>query len=173
MTCSNSPYLFNKELQQQLSLFFKKDGPFAFFLYLKKKKKNITSKTELKEKIPLSSIIDFLKLQKGDLGLKELFNSRFKLYQKKNFDVFCRGERKYICRTTRRIFDEKGKNNHRVETTLAQLNFFKFLYTENILKKIKEEQQKGLLKKKNTTPEQGTIFDFSLKEFQPVEIDKF
>lgn len=163
--------LFELELKEELAHFFKFKPHFDFFLRLKKREPNENSdKSTAKKKIALSKIFyQLTQIQHVDVELYDMFRSKFNLYQKKLFDVFCRGKRKYICTRTRKIFNEPGKGVARVETTIAQLNFFKFLITENAierLKKLELTNPKTLhLKKQNL--EERITFDYSLKEFQP------
>ena len=133
-----------------------------------------------KKKLALSKIFyQLTQIQFLDMSLYDMFRSKFSLYQKKNFDVFCRGKRKYICTRTRKIFNEPGKGASRIETTIAQLNFFKFLICENVIERLKKLEpftkrlkttpltntQTTYLKKQNVG--QRITFDYSIKEFQP------
>jgi hypothetical protein len=90
------------------------------------------------------------------------YKSQLKQYNKKNFDPFCRSHRIKL------FYDTSDKENHYFDTTVAQLNFFKWAIANNILdyildnlsdieeamsnyeKKIKQEK-----KTKKTTPETG------------------
>lgn len=165
--------LFELELKEELSHFFKYKPHFDFFLKLKKKNKppNATSK----KKIALSKIFyQLTQIQYIDTELYDMFRSKFSLYQKKLFDVFCRGKRKYICIRTRKIFSTPGKGSGRVETTIAQLNFFKFLICENVIERLKKLEPFMKKPKKNSNSphlkkqilEKRITFDYSAKEFQ-------
>jgi hypothetical protein len=59
------------------------------------------------------------------------YKSQLKAYSKKGFDPFCRRERLLF------IIDE----NHSVETTIGQLNFFKWAITNLILDYIEENKE--------------------------------
>jgi hypothetical protein len=90
------------------------------------------------------------------------YKSQLKQYNKKNFDPFCRSHRIKL------FYDTTDKEHHYFDTTVAQLNFFKWAISNNILdyildnlshieeamsnyeKKIKQEK-----KTKKTTPETG------------------
>jgi hypothetical protein len=90
------------------------------------------------------------------------YKSQLKQYNKKNFDPFCRSHRIKL------FYDTSDKDNHYFDTTVAQLNFFKWAISNHILdyildnletieeamsiyeKKIKQEK-----KTKKTTPETG------------------
>lgn len=159
-----SSYLFLLELKEELFEFFRYKDHFDFFLKLKNY--HYLSKKKNNNKIPLSKIIDELNNNTEDVELYDNYKGKLMLYQKKNFDIFCRGKKKlYVCPKTRKIFDEPEKN--RIETTLCQLNFFKFLFCERVLEKLNiTKKHQHYLKKKKTT--NNIYFDYSLKEFQPV-----
>jgi hypothetical protein len=88
------------------------------------------------------------------------YKSQLKQYNKKNFDPFCRSHR------IKFFYDVSSKENNYFDTTVAQLNFFKWAIANNILdyildnlniieeamttyeKKIKQEKRT-----KKTTPE--------------------
>lgn len=88
------------------------------------------------------------------------YKSQLKQYNKKNFDPFCRSHRIKL------FYDTSSEDNHYFDTTVAQLNFFKWAISNHILdyildnlstieeamssyeKKIKQEK-----KTKKTTPE--------------------
>jgi hypothetical protein len=55
------------------------------------------------------------------------YKSQLKQYNKKNFDPFCRSHRIKL------FYDTKSKENHYFDTTVAQLNFFKWAISNNIL----------------------------------------
>ena len=53
-----------------------------------------------------------------------------KSYKKRKFDPFCRGDRIFI-----------NHNNHEFETTIGQLNFFKWAISNNIVNYISENKE--------------------------------
>ena len=53
-----------------------------------------------------------------------------KSYKKRKFDPFCRGDRIFI-----------NHNNHEFETTIGQLNFFKWAMSNDIIKYISENKE--------------------------------
>ena len=174
-------YLFLLELKVELIDFFRYKPHFEFFLKLKNYK--LQQKDNINKKIPLSKIIDQLNIiQDKDMSLFETFKGKLTLYQKKNFDIFSRGEKKlFACPITKKIFDEPGKKGNRIQTTLCQLNFFKFLYCENVLERLQKyyvigneinvDKKKSMgLKKRILINNQKIYFDFSKKEFQPIDL---
>ena len=171
-----SSFLF--EVKIELLDFFRYKPHFEFFLKLKNYKNNAKKKNK---KIPLSKIIDQLlyDIEDRDIELFNSFKGELNLYQKKNFDIFSRGDDKlYVCPITKNIFDDPGKKGNRIETTICQLNFFKFLYCENVLERLKkiddEKNNDGKkifhLKKRKVNNKQNIYFDFSKKEFQPIDL---
>ena len=170
-------YLFLLELKVELIDFFRYKPHFEFFLKLKNYK--LQQKDNINKKIPLSKIIDQLNIiQDKDMSLFETFKGKLTLYQKKNFDIFSRGEKKlFACPITKKIFDEPGKKGNRIQTTLCQLNFFKFLYCENVLERLSilnENEKKKLHLKKNISINKQRIYiDFVKKEFQPIDLTYF
>jgi hypothetical protein len=94
------------------------------------------------------------------LMVHDNYKSQLKQYNKKNFDPFCRSHR------IKFFYDTSSKENHYFDTTVAQLNFFKWAISNYILdyilhnlstieeamseyeKRIKQEK-----KTKKTTPE--------------------
>lgn len=177
-----SSYLFLLELKEELVDFFRYKPHFEFFLKLKNYKLHSHNDNNIKDKkIPLSKIIDQLNVIQGkDIELYENFKGKLTLYQKKNFDIFSRGEKKlFVCPITKKIFDDPGeKGNQRIQTTLCQLNFFKFLYCENVLERLKNINEKNEkktfhLKKRIPNNIQNIYFDFSKKEFQPIDLTYF
>jgi hypothetical protein len=161
-------------LKEEVVDFFRYKEHFEFFLKLK----NFKNKDK---KIPLSKIIDQLNVvQNKDMELFENFKGKLFLYQKKNFDIFSRGEKKlYVCPITRKIFDDPGEKGNRIQTTLCQLNFFKFLYCENVLERLQinfnftKKKSFHLKKSHINNNNQKIYFDFSKKEFQPIDLTYF
>ena len=182
----SSSYLFLLELKEELIVFFRYKPHFEFFLKLKNYKSQQQQQQEQQhhktyKKIPLSKIIDQLNvIQDEDIELFENFKGKLTLYQKKNFDIFSRGAKKlFVCPKTKKIFDDQGKKGNRIQTTLCQLNFFKFLYCENVLERLKiinvekSEKKKIHLKKRIPVNKQRIYFDFARKEFQPIDLTYF
>ena len=170
-------YLFLLELKEELIDFFRYKPQFEFFLKLKNYKSHVVANKN--KKIPLSKIIDQLNIiQDKDIELFENYKGKLTLYQKKNFDIFSRGEKKlFVCPITKKIFDDPGEKGNRIQTTLCQLNFFKFLYCENVLERLKIINESGKktshLKKRISVNKQRIYFDFEKKEFQPIDLTYF
>lgn len=89
---------------------------------------------------------------KKDFEVWTQYKSQLKLYSKDMFDPFCRLEneeneskskkkksKKSICKKLIRFTYNTGKNNF-IETTIGQLNFFRWVITNKILDYIKQHQ---------------------------------
>lgn len=61
------------------------------------------------------------------LMVHDNYKSQLKQYNKKNFDPFCRSHR------IKFFYDTSDKDNHYFDTTVAQLNFFKWAISNHIL----------------------------------------
>lgn len=117
--------LFVLELKEELTSFFRIQKNFEQLEKFKGPKKCIT----------LSWIVNQLETCK-DKKLYKLYKGQYIIFLKKYFDVFGRGQSLYLCRRTRKIFEMKGKNCNRIETSLCQLNFLRFVIQNNVLKKL-------------------------------------
>lgn len=115
--------LFRQELIHELNDFYRNAETFKKFQALQQNR----SKTK---------IYNLLKnCQHQDFELFVAYCSQVLLYGKKMFDIYCRGERLFICKRTYKIFHHDEKSC-RIETTLPQLNFFRFLIQENVLERL-------------------------------------
>ncbi len=69
-------------------------------------------------------------LNNNIFNVYESYKLMGKSYKKRKFDPFCRGDRIFI-----------NHNNHEFETTIGQLNFFKWAISNNIVNYISENKE--------------------------------
>lgn len=69
-------------------------------------------------------------LNNNNFNVYESYKLMGKSYKKRKFDPFCRGDRIFI-----------NHNNHNFETTIGQLNFFKWAISNNIINYISENKE--------------------------------
>jgi hypothetical protein len=118
--------LFIRELKEELNSFFRIQKNFEQLENFKGPNKCFT----------LSWISNELENCK-DWKLYCLYKSQFSLFLKKNFDCFGRGPKVYICKETRKIFDNQNKNL-RIESSLCQLNYLRFVIESDVINKLKD-----------------------------------
>lgn len=70
-------------------------------------------------------------LNNNNFNVYESYKLMGKSYKKRKFDPFCRGDRIFI-----------NHNNHNFETTIGQLNFFKWALENDVIKYIQENYDK-------------------------------
>ena len=126
--------LYQHEILEDLGNFYRNKKNVESFEKIKGSRYN-------KKKITLSKIYDkLIECRSTNFELFLAFSSVFKLYSKKNFDIFSRGKKYYLCTLTNKIFSEKAKSQQRIETTLPQLNFFKFIIENKVIEKLQRTQ---------------------------------
>ena len=93
------------------------------------------------------------------------YKDQVKAYKKKNFDPFCRGEKIIL----------KDKKLGEIETTVGQLNFFRWVFSNNLLdiieedlESIKEDMGKNHNKKSQKSGGKTNLWKIHLKNAYPI-----